>query len=322
MKTGIKRLAAASLALLLAACSGDVQEQLTAPDGIRAHHVASATIICAPWSLQVGQSGSCWVNAYDANGNPVNHTALWSSGNSSVLQVGLYGSTYAVSPGTAFVYANIDGFQTWTTVEVVAPPPPLPPLTVTIDGPTSITRLGTYTWTGYATNKQSGETVSYSWESSTNGGASWTQVGTSQYYSRALASGDPSFQLRLTITSTANRSPASTSTTKSVSVSNPLLPPLLSVTVSGPDYITSAGTYSWTAYPTGGTSPYSYVWEKSTDGGYTWSTLLSTQYTYPIYSQTATMTIACGAGTLRYRAKVTSSDGQVQYGYRNSYVTC
>jgi hypothetical protein len=317
-----QRLAAASLTLLLAACAGDVQERLTAPDGIRAHHVAYVHMYCSPYSLTVGQSGSCWADAYDTNGSPVYHNQLWSSSNSSVLQVGLYGSTYGASPGTAFVYVNIDGYQAWTTVEVQAPPQPLPPLTVTIDGPTSITRVGTYTWVGYATNKQSSESVTYKWEASTNGGGSWTQVGTSQYYSRTLASGDPSFQLRLTVTSSINRSPASTSTTASVSVSNPLLPSALYVSVSGPDYIMSAGTYSWTAHPTGGVSPYSYVWEKSTDGGSTWSTLLSTQYSYPIYSQTATMNISCGSGTLRYRAKVTSSDGQVQYGYRTSHVYC
>jgi hypothetical protein len=79
-------------------------------------------------------------------------------------------------------------------------------------------------------------------------------------YPRSLTSGSPSFRLRLTSTSSGYRYPSYSSATTSVTVANPLLllPPLLTVTAAEPDYISVAGTYQWTAYPSGGVAPYSH----------------------------------------------------------------
>ena len=322
MRSSIRRFAVAALGLLAAACSEAGPTRITAPKAPNFGAVTRITVMC-PSTVQVGGGGSCFANAYDSQGYLVSgNPEFWWSGNAGVLQVTSYGGIYGVAAGLANVYVQIGNVTSFTTVQVVTPPPPLPPLSISISGSTSITRQGSYTWQGLASNAQSGETITYRWDYSSDGGATWTQVGTSQYYTRTLNSGDPSFQLRLTETSSLNRSPKSTSATTSVTVSNPLQPALLSVTVGGPDNISVAGTYTWTAYPTGGVSPYSYVWEKSTDGGSTWSLLISTRYTYPIYTQAAEMTFGCGVNTtLRYRAKVTSSDGQTSYGYRTTWVS-
>ncbi|HEX8904646.1 MAG TPA: hypothetical protein VF771_07375, partial [Longimicrobiaceae bacterium] len=271
-----------------------------------------------PTTLRIGTGGWCDARVTVDNANTYVPPATWWSSNPSAVQVDFNGNIYAAGYGTAVIYASVGGF---TSGQAVTVPVPLPPLSISISGPTSITREGSYTWTAQVSNTVSGETVTHRWDMSTDGGATWTQVGTSYYYTRWISSGNPSFQLRLTSTSSAYRYPSSSSTTISVSVANPLPPAPLSVGVSGPNYITTAGWYTWTAYPSGGTTPYSYVWEKSTDGGSTWSLLIGSRYTYPIYTQTAEMYFGCGAsGYLYYRVKVTSSDNQVSYGYSNTNV--
>jgi subtilisin family serine protease len=74
-----------------------------------------------------------------------------------------------------------------------------PPLGVTITGPTSITTAGTYTWQANASGALG--TYTYSWEYRVQNGT-WTPVGTGgATYSRTVATSDPSFELRVTVTS-------------------------------------------------------------------------------------------------------------------------
>ncbi|HEX8904030.1 MAG TPA: hypothetical protein VF771_04270 [Longimicrobiaceae bacterium] len=311
------RLAATSLALLAAGCT-DAPQRLVGPQKPNGDPYVYVTVHCLPTTLGLGSSGSCWAEVSAPTGTFVEPPIWWSS-NPGVVEVNGQGYIHAWNTGSAEIFASVNGSIGSQTVVV---PTPLPPLSISISGPTSITREGTYSWYAQESNRVSGETVTYRWDVSTDGGATWTQgVSTSAVYSRSLASGSPSFQLRLTSTSSAYRYPPSTTISKAVSVANPLLPPQLTVTVAGPDNISVAGTYTWTAYPSGGVPGYSYVWEKSTDGGSTWTLLLSSRYTYPIYTQTAEMYFGCGTSTrLNYRAKVTSSDGQVAYGYRSTNV--
>lgn len=51
----------------------------------------------------------------------------------------------------------------------------------------------------------------------------------------------------------------------------------LSVGINGPNDITQAGTYTWTASPSGGTGSYTYQWQYLPVGSSTWSTVGSSQ---------------------------------------------
>ena len=136
----------------------------------------------------------------------------------------------------------------WSIAEV-------PALATSLVGSTSITEAGTYHWYTANTNAESGETFTYLWERSTNGPA-WTTVGTASVYSRSFATGDVSFQLRLTMTSNYGRSVV---VGTSVSVAS-TLDPSLTISILGPTDIVPGEQCLWTADVTGGTGPYTYTW--------------------------------------------------------------
>lgn len=117
-------------------------------------------------------------------------------------------------------------------------------------GPASIGTEGTYSWKVCPGGGNG--SYSYSWQYSTDGGVTWTSVGSAQTYSRTVRGGHPSFQLRATVTSGGR----SASATQGVSVAIPL-----SASVSGTGYITQKGTYTFTASVSGGGSSPSYAWQ-------------------------------------------------------------
>ena len=128
------------------------------------------------------------------------------------------------------------------------------PVGVTVAGPqTPITSSGTYTWTANPSGGD-GSTYAYWWGYSLDN-VSWNQVASTRSYSRSLAAGDPSFYLKVIV--------ASLSTQKTIvqSVAVNITVPPLSVTISGPNTISTKGTYTWTATPSGGVGGYSYAWE-------------------------------------------------------------
>lgn len=76
-------------------------------------------------------------------------------------------------------------------------PSPPPPLSVTILGDTDITAAGMYTWQAAAGGGSGGYT--YEWQYCPLY-QNCMVVGTSSSYSRQVSSGDPSFQLKVTVT--------------------------------------------------------------------------------------------------------------------------
>jgi aqualysin 1 len=74
-----------------------------------------------------------------------------------------------------------------------------PPVGVTITGPTSITTPGAYSWQANASGGIG--TYTYSWQYRVQNGT-WTPVGAgAATYSRSVTTTDPSFELRVTVTS-------------------------------------------------------------------------------------------------------------------------
>ena len=128
------------------------------------------------------------------------------------------------------------------------------PVRVTIAGPAQpITAAGTYTWTA---NPEGGDGRTYGyWLGYSLDNVSWSQVSSTRNYSRNLVAGDPSFYLKAIVWSLSNQK----TVVQSVAV-NITVPPL-SVTISGPNTISTKGTYTWTATPSGGVGGYSYAWE-------------------------------------------------------------
>ncbi|HEX6371931.1 MAG TPA: S8 family serine peptidase [Longimicrobium sp.] len=139
-------------------------------------------------------------------------------------------------------------------VDVIPTPPPVP----TISGPTLVS-AGTHTWTASSTGGDG--TFSYSWEYRVQNGT-WSAAGTGASYSRTVAAADPSFELRVTVTSAG----LTGVDTHLVTVSSG---PTASIT--GPSYVISTGTRTWQANAAGGNGTYTYQWQYRMSGASTWT---------------------------------------------------
>lgn len=79
--------------------------------------------------------------------------------------------------------------------------------------------------------------------------------------------------------------------------------PPLSANISGPDYLTSKGTYTWTANRSGGSGGYTYEWQV---------TYLSTGTTYTLGTgQSQNMSVYSGDGQFEMSVRVTSNGSSV-----------
>jgi subtilisin family serine protease len=164
------------------------------------------------------------------------------------------------------------GYGIVRAVTTTTTPPPVP----TITGPTSITSASTYTWGVTATGGNG--TYAYQWQYRTQGTTTWTNVGTGTSYARVVAAGNPSFELQVIATSAG----LTGTDTHLVSVSIPVSPTPLGVTISGPSTVNGGTSNTWTANPTGGNGTYTYQWQYSTNGS-TWSNGATTKtYTRPV----------------------------------------
>lgn len=77
----------------------------------------------------------------------------------------------------------------------------------------------------------------------------------------------------------------------------------LSVNITGPTFIDTPGTYTWTAHPGGGNGTYSYQWQESFNNGVSWSNVGGNSATY---SETENSN-----GSFKLRVKVTSGSENV-----------
>lgn len=179
-----------------------------------------------------------------------------------------------------------------------------PALTVNITGPTSITAAGTYTWQANASGGNG--SYSYAWEYRVQGGT-WSAVGTGSSYSSSVATTDPSFELRVAVTSAGH----TVSNTHLVSVSSSAL----AVSISGTGFMYEGQTRTWTANPSGGNGTYTYQWQYRSEGSSTWYNGATTQ------SYTRTFN---GSITYYLRVIVTSGGASVTSAERSVWVepTC
>ncbi len=129
-----------------------------------------------------------------------------------------------------------------------------------ITGPTSITAAGTYTWQANASGGNG--TYAYAWEYRVQGGA-WSAVGSGASYSRAVALADADFELRVTVTSNGQ---TGSDPSHLVDVSYPPV----GANITGATSISTGGSYTWQANPSGGSGTYAYAWEYRVQGG-SWS---------------------------------------------------
>jgi hypothetical protein len=240
MKTQTQRIVTALLALMLAGCTDATELRVTAPEGASATESGGLTVNCTT-PILAGDSG--WCQAFLPGGYTPG-LVYWLSDAPSVASVGFSnGTVTANSVGTARITANTGNATGYAYVTVVPPP------TVSISGPSSITTAGTYTWTANLTGGTGSYT--YTWESFN--GSTWTPRGSGQSLSMYFDWTTPPIQqVRVTV----NSYPTTTAT-YNVSVNIPRPPP--GVYISGPGSITVKGTYAFTANPSNFDTP-SYTW--------------------------------------------------------------
>ncbi|HEU4457217.1 MAG TPA: S8 family serine peptidase, partial [Longimicrobium sp.] len=136
---------------------------------------------------------------------------------------------------------------------LVRPLRPVTPLSVYISGPTTISSAGVYTW--YANASGGNGTYSYTWEYREQGGA-WVTFYPGGAYARSVATTDPSFEFRVTVTSAGQ-----TAVDTHLVTVTPTPPPPLGVTITGTSYATAGSTGTWSASVTGGNGTYTYQWQ-------------------------------------------------------------
>ena len=192
-------------AVVLAGC-GDTRAMLSPTEPRLMAGPTATVIVSCPTNIEAGNSGQCSAAGYDANGIFTSSTATWSTTTPSLVSVSSTGLVTALSPGTATVRATIGGVTGQTTVQVLAAP-----LTVAIQGPTSIRPSEVCYWYAHVTGGT--PPFTYAWSQSSGSG---TASGGSYEGSSSFAS----FTLTVTVTDAAG---ATASDTHSVGVSSKFL---------------------------------------------------------------------------------------------------
>ena len=182
--------------------------------------------------------------------------------------------------------AGLTGSDPSHLVDVVAPTAP----TANITGPTSITAAGTYTWQANAAGGNG--TYTYSWEYRVQGGT-WSVVGSGSSYSRTVATTDPDFELRVTVTSGGLTGQDASHLVDVSQVSS------VGANITGPSLIIFPGSRTWQANASGGNGVYTYQWQYRLQGASTW-TNVGTGSSY-------TRNVGSTAGSFELRVTVTSA---------------
>lgn len=227
--------------LLLASC-GDLPTPpaATAPDRASMNQVAYVTLCCGG-TLYVNSVASYWVAVYDQFGHSyTTQNATWTSSNPYVASVA-GGQVQANHPGYAQITATVAGQSASITLQVLA----LPVVTTVQISQSSVSLnlghaqpLTARAFDQYG-SQMSGQTATWS----TGNSAVATVSSTGLVTGVGVGS--------TTVTATIAGKTASVP----VTVQN-----LLTVGISGPTTVFSAGGYDWTASPTGGSGNYTYRW--------------------------------------------------------------
>ena len=245
--------------------------------GLTVSDTHSVAIVSLPDANITGTSSITTAGTYtwqaNASGGNGTYTYNWEYrvGTSAWTSVGTASSySRAVSPGNASfelrvtVTSNGSSGSDTHAVTVVS----LPGANIT--GTSSITTAGTYTWQANASGGNG--TYTYSWEYRVQGATTWAAVGTASSYSRAVAAGNPHFELRVTVTSNG----ASVSDTHLVSVNTTPF----GVTITGPTYLVGGDPGTWTANVTGAPGAVTYQWQYRTAASTTWTAVGTNSATY------------------------------------------
>lgn len=169
------------------------------------------------------------------------------------------------------------------------------PVNVTVGGQDSIRLTGSYTYT--ASPSGGDGTYTYAWQVSTDGGATWSSVGTGSTYTRSVSAGQ-NFIVKVTASSGGRNATAQ----KSVWV-DPNAEVPLAVQIGGTTGIDATGTYTWTSTVSGGVGSYSYSWQYCAIT----CTVVSTDPSYSRY-------VALGDPYFQLILTVTAGGGQHQSG--------
>lgn len=119
---------------------------------------------------------------------------------------------------------------------------------------------GVYSWHTTSQSSTALLPVHHNWYTSRDGGASWTHTCLRSFEYQLEQTSSCTFRVdqpgSLLIKATASVGSATAETA-------PLFVPvdIFTVAISGPEYVTAAGTYTWEAMPVGGNGTYTYQWE-------------------------------------------------------------
>ena len=169
-----------------------------------------------------------------------------------------------------------------------------PPLSASVSGPTSLTTAGTYQWSANASG--SSGIYAYSWDASTNGGGSWSQVcgpSTNNTCSRTVNHLSASFLLRANVSADGG---SNTTASTSVSVNIPAPPPPPpAVTIVGQTTIAPNAQCTWGASVSGTVGSVTYQWTVNGSPVGTNSSTLTYGSANPPFEITVTITASNGS---------------------------
>lgn len=143
---------------------------------------------------------------------------------------------------------------------------------------------------------------SYQWQKSTDGGTTWTNVGTNAptYTTPATVAGDNGTLIRVIVTNSVGNV---TSTPATLTVTNNAVGP--TITGQPANQTVTVGQSATFSVKATGTAPLSYQWQRSTNGGATWSNVGTNASSY-----TTAATTTADNGTV-FRVIVSNSVGNV-----------
>ena len=142
--------------------------------------------------------------------------------------------------------------------------------------------------------------LTYQWQKSTNGGTSWTNVGTNAatYTTPATVAGDTGTLFRVIVSNSVG---TVTSTSATLTVTTSATAP--TITTPPANQTVTAGQTATFTVAASGTAPLSYQWQRSNNGGTTWTNVGTNASSY-----TTGATAAADSGAL-FRVVVSNSAG-------------
>ncbi len=126
-----------------------------------------------------------------------------------------------------------------------------------ISGPTNIPYKGDYQWSVSPSGGDADSTFTYQWERRDQSGGTWSTICTTRVCEQTFSSNTPAFELR---TRVENSGKSDYTPVHSVSVTDPLIGPPLSVYITGPEEVAPDEECAWQAYISGGWGTISYNW--------------------------------------------------------------